>query len=516
MTQRSRRARKAPAVGRWSAEAGLYPYKVIVEENPHRKGGLYLRWWLTDLDNWKRESLGNLKKGKVLRTADGEINQEVATWAVEEAMRKSRELSGSLAPAGEKSKRFTIGQIEAAITDKDTGKYPNRSPFRDELVRAVRFAETVWGKDTPADSIDEDQWTKLIRKRLEGLIERGNTGIAASATTVSRLITVFGWLRKKKLIPIGAGQIDEDWKADLLAHRRGLTGSKRDPEPYQPRHTLDEMRKIVRAAPFVDPRMAILLYVTAELRLGQTSRALRSDLKLEKSEFGELRIHGSGHKGGEIVELTRGMRIAIDAYLSGFLTSLEEEYRTSGKDYPLFPAGRIFGRKHGTGHRFGKKMRADQYVSRMWIRTTFRAVEKKAGVPYVKGRGAYGLRRTPVDLALEQQLGDQGLKALGGWSSTAVPKGIYAEQENRIGRRAARDFKAGLRGEGDAVPADEGPETPAEAFAKVDAANERVTADIAAGALHDEIQAGSKATNEAIRALIGEETPSSEGGSNEG
>jgi len=39
------------------------------------------------------------------------------------------------------------------------------------------------------------------------------------------------------------------------------------------------------------------------------------------------------------------------------------------------------------------------------------------------------------------------LKALGGWSSTAVPKGVYAEQGNRLGRRQARDFKAKLRGE---------------------------------------------------------------------
>jgi hypothetical protein len=137
-------------------------------------------------------------------------------------------------------------------------------PF-DELVRAVRFGETVWGKDTPAESIDEAKWTLLIRRRIEGLIERGNTGVRATVITVSRLITVFNWLRKTKRIPIGAGQIDDEWKSDLMTYRRGLTGTKRDPEPYQPRFSLEEMRKIVKAAPFVDPRMAILLYVTAEL-----------------------------------------------------------------------------------------------------------------------------------------------------------------------------------------------------------------------------------------------------------
>jgi hypothetical protein len=93
------------------------------------------------------------------------------------------------------------------------------------------------------------------------------------------------------------------------------------------------------------------------------------------------------------VELTKGMRTAVNAYLSGFLASLEEQYLAAGKDYPLFPAGRIFGRKHGTGHKLGKKMRSEQYVSRQWIRSTFHAVTRKAGVPYVAGRAAYGLRR---------------------------------------------------------------------------------------------------------------------------
>jgi hypothetical protein len=508
------RSKKAAPPARWSAEVGLYPNKVIVEENPHRKGGLYLRWWRTDIDNWGGSSLGSNKLGKILRDESGEINQDVATWAVEQAMRKSQELSGSLTPVGNKQKKFTIGEIESAITDKETGKYPHPSPFRDELVRAVRFAETVWGKDTPAESIDEGKWTTLIRRRIEGLIGRGNTGVRATIITVSRLITVFNWLRKRKMIPIGAGGIDDDWKADLLAYRRGVTGSKRDPEPHQPRFTLEEMRKIVKAAPHVDPRMAILLYVTAELRLGQTSRAMRSDLKLDKAEFGELHVYGAGHKSGEIVELTKGMRIVVDAYLSGFLSSLEEQYLATGKDYPMFPAGRIFGRKHGTGHKLGKKMRSEQHVSRQWVIKTFHAVTAKAGVPYVAGRAAYGLRRLPVDLALEQEIGDQGLQALGGWSSTAVPKSIYAERGNRAGRRKARDFKAEIRGEGEPANVDTGPESPAEAFAKVDAANEQLVTDLAARSELDPVlEPRSPAADEAISGLIGEKTPPKDGGS---
>lgn len=444
----SRRSKKAPPVGRWSAEAGLYPYKVIVEENPHRRGALYLRWWLND--NWKRESLGNLKRGKPLRLEGGEIDQQVATWAVEQAMRKSQQLSGSLA-ATATIKRLTVGEIEELITDPETGRYPHKSAFRSELVRALRFASSVWGKDTPVDTIDEAAWTRLIRARVSDLVKREKVGLASTEITVSRIITALRWLRKQKKIPAGVGEIDEEWKEDLRAFRRGLTGTKRDPQPSQPRHSHEEMLAIIKAAPYVDPRMAILIYVTAELRLGQTSRAMRSDLKLDAAKFGELHIYGAGHKGGEVVELTKGMRTMVDAYLTGFLGPLEEQWLSAGKDYPLFPAGRLLGRKKGDPS-FGKKMRTDSHVSREWIIKAFHAVEAKAEVTQVKGRGPYGLRRMPVDIALEEELGEQGLKALGGWSSTTVPKGIYAERENRIGRRAARDFKAKLRGEEPETP----------------------------------------------------------------
>jgi hypothetical protein len=519
----ARSRKQAAPPEKWSAEVGLYPNKVIVEENPHRKGGLYLRWWRTDVENWGTSSLANIRAGKILRAADGSIDQDVATWAVEQAMKKSQQLSGSLAvDSTSQQKRVTIGQIEALITDKETGKYPNKFPFRDELVRSLRFAVSVWGKDTAVEAIDDDQWTKLIRERVSDLVRRGHTSSRSAETTVSRLITAINWLKKRKLIPPHAAQIDMErtasgtvkWKDDLRAFRRGVTGSKRDPVPFQPRFTVEQMGKIIKAAPFVDPRIAILIYVTAELRLGQTSRAMRSDLKLEKAEFGELHVYGAGHKGGEVVELTKGMRIVVDAYLSGFLGPLEEQYREAGKDYPLFPAGRIFGRKHGADHRLGKKMRADQHVSRQWVVKAFHAVREKAGIPYIKGLGAYGLRRTPVDVALDEEIGEQGLKALGGWSSTAVPKGIYAEKENRIGRRKARDFKAKLRGEDNPIEVDTGPETPAEAFAKVDAANEQLVGDLAARSELDRVfEARNPAADTAISALIGEKSPPKTGGS---
>jgi hypothetical protein len=325
---RTRRTKKAPAVGQWSAEAGLYPFKVIVEENPHRKGGLYLRWWDPNLDppNWRRESLKTEKLGKRLRAEDGSIDASVAQWASEQVMKKSQQLSGAVAAAAEAptKKRITVGEIEALITDEKTGKYPHQSAFRSELVRAIRYAVSVWGADTFVDTIDNAKWTELARDRVTGLVGRGHVGARSAEITISRLITVMRWLRKQKHIPAGAAEIDDErtatrvakWKVELLAFLRGLTHSKRDPQPSRPRHSQEEMLRLFAAAPKVDPRMFILLYVTAELRLGQTSRAMRSDLRLEKSEFGELHIFGAGHKGGEIVELTMGMRRTASTSIS--------------------------------------------------------------------------------------------------------------------------------------------------------------------------------------------------------
>jgi hypothetical protein len=246
-----REKKKAAAPARWSAEVGLFPNKVIVEENPHRKGGLYLRWWRTDgVDNWGGSSLSNIKLGKILRDENGEVNQDVATWAVEQAMKKSQQLSGSLAvDSTSKPNRVTVGQIEALITDRETGKYPNKFPFRDELVRALRFAVSVWGKDTAVDTIDDDAWTKLVRERVSDLVRRGHTSSRSAETTVSRLITAINWLKKRKHIPPHVALIDMErtstgtvkWKDDLRAFRRGVTGSKRDPEAYQPRFTVDQM-----------------------------------------------------------------------------------------------------------------------------------------------------------------------------------------------------------------------------------------------------------------------------------
>lgn len=460
--------RKKKHVGPWSAEAGHFPYKVVVEENLSRGGSLNLRWWSPGHQNWRRKALGNVKLEKLIRTKDGQIDAHVAQWALEQAMEKSRELSGSLPSSREAqlARRTTVGETFELVSDPKTGLYPHDSEYRRELKRSLDFASSVWGKDAPWLSIDDAKWTELIRARVEDLVRRKYIGVRSAEITIVRLSTAARWLRTTKKIPAGTAELPDEWKDGLKAFRRGLTKSTRDPEPHRPRHTIEEVRKILTAGIQVDPRGALLLALGAEQRLGQVRRALRSDLTLPaidwpavnamkeedvvEVEFGELRVFGAGRKGGTTIALTKGQRVMVDLYVNGIALTLEQKFVDTQIDYPLFPAGKLKGRLHGTPE-LSDKMDLDRSVSRQWVQKTFRAIEEKAEVNHVPGRATYGLRRQSVDAAIEAGISMQGLQAQGGWSSSKIPMEIYRDKENKAGRREARTVRSKVRQENLAV-----------------------------------------------------------------
>src|SRR5688572_20278864 len=92
----------------------------------------------------------------------------------------------------------TIAQTYGLITDTNQGKYPHRTEMRDELRRALRFAGSTWGPDTPWETIGEADWVKLLEKRLEELLKKKTRAVRATEITMSRLITAASWLRKTK------------------------------------------------------------------------------------------------------------------------------------------------------------------------------------------------------------------------------------------------------------------------------------------------------------------------------
>lgn len=350
-----------------------------------------------------------------------------------------------------------VSETRALITDPATGKYPHPCQFVDEMVRALELAVDRWG-DIPWADVQQSHWTMLLRFRLDRLLADNRRGVRATEITISRLITAVRWLREMKLIPRDAADWPSNWKAEIVRHWKGITKSARDPEAFRPRYTLEESHAILRKADF-DPRFELLLWLGMELRLGQVARARRADLALdvEADSNGRLTVYGAGKKGGTVVELTAGQRAAVDRALGdgGYLYALEQLHQASGADYLLFPAGYVSGRVARTRGdtdaviALSPKANFDKPVSGSWIRKNFNVCEERAGIPHIKGRCAYGLRRLSVDVGGESDLSPAALQALGGWTDIKIPETVYRSRENRHGRREARGVRAKLRGEVD-------------------------------------------------------------------
>lgn len=428
------------------------PARVVVYEDVARKHMLTLRWW--NGTNWQRKTLGK----KLTRDARGEPDKELVAFAIGEGMKHSLLLAGQMpqlatspAPA---IAPVTIAQAWDILTDAETGKYRTDTAHRREIKAALEYAELVWGKARPWATIGEDEWLRLMRRRLEGLVKRGHNGIRRTEITVSRLDTVARVLRAKKRIPIDAARPPENWRRIVHDDWRELTGSHKDYVPARPRHTHEEMLKILEAAlsPETDPRFRLLFILGAEYRLGQAVRSWRSDLDVDAGTF---TIHGAGKKKGETIDLTaQQLRIAQEA-LAGILSPLETR-RAAGElqDYPLFPAGHVRTAKAG-GWELGHLDEPLRSASREWVHKQFRAAEDRAQVKHVDFRGAYGVRRVALDAALNkdlagEQISERGLMASGGWSDPKVPHTIYAEAENRAGREEAKRVRARIRKEEDA------------------------------------------------------------------
>lgn len=450
----------------WTYKAGPKgKARVAVYEDVFRKGMLTLQW--RENGNWKRETLGR----RIEKDPKGKITAECQEFAVAAAQTKSLELAGALPAKAAPRESATIGAAEALITDKDTGKYPHKSPFRDELVRALRLAVVLWGADTSWDDVQESQWTLLLRRRLEGLIAKKAKAVRATEITVSQLITVVRWMRRMKHISREAAPWPEDWKKDVVQHWKGVTKSDRDPEPDRPRYTLQEYQSILSKADF-DPRLFMLLRLSVGLRPGQVARARRSDLVLppvdwqapivrddkgrDPTDYGVFTVYGAGKKHGEMVDLTRGQRLTVEQALTGdgYLARIDAKYQTDQiDDYVLFPTGYIIGRvgmlrdKKTTPLRLSEHVDFSRHVGGSWIRKSWRTAETRAGIEHQHGRSTYGGRRLGVDVGDDMDLSPAGLQALGGWTDIKIPTSIYRERTNKAGRREARPVRARLLGE---------------------------------------------------------------------
>jgi hypothetical protein len=444
MTPRGARKLEQPETFKVTVECGRFD--IIVEEAPARPGYVVMRRWKSGSPKgqWQRKAIGAM----ALRDNRGAVLEDAKAAARHAANRWYMELTGEIATASvtAEAKPFTIGETWKAITHEETGKYPHKTQFRTELKAALEYAAVVWGEATAWTSIESDQWTTLIRRRVRDLVGRKHAGIRATEITVSRIMTAVIWLRQKKRIPANAAHPDPTWRDDLLSFWLGLTKLPK-PEPSRPRYDVAESRKLINAAWDVDPRCGLLMALGAEYRLGQVRRARRTDLDLTEGPHGALTVHGTGDKHGEVIELTRGQRAAVEQAFKGYLRALETKHRDEGVDYPLFAGGRLFDRRGGSPYVRGSDPKSKVPISRAAISHRWDLIEFMAGITHKPGRGAYGIRRGGVDDALDQNISEHGLKAFGGWTTPDMPRRVYAERENKGGRAEARAARANFRGE---------------------------------------------------------------------
>jgi integrase len=278
----------------------------------------------------------------------------------------------------------------------DMGCYPKDSPHRREVERELKHAARILG-DQPFNAIHKPQLTMLWRRRHTELARQGAVGVRGAEVAVARLLAVAEWLRGDQLIEDDACKAWKDWKKRL----RDEAGS---PEPHRPRYTLEEWRRLLKAAPEVDPRLGLALALGAELRGGQVIRCYRTHLDLEAET---LTVPGKGQKRGAVVALTKGqLACARHVLTEGYLSPLER----IAPDYPLFPAGKLTGRKvvggtlvgrHRSGHRvvatsplMAKPGQAGASpLTRHALDNWMRKAEALAGIEHVNGRSWYGMRR---------------------------------------------------------------------------------------------------------------------------
>lgn len=413
----------------WSWSVGEGAGKVTAIELPERGHVVYLRW--REHGNWRKHSLK-----ESCRTAQGRLIVAVCDRAKAAARAKAQERA-ELVDAGPVPAVLTMGATAALVFHPATGRWSRATAHGKEVWRALALATHHWGASQPWHTLTRADWRSLWRARLQQLRAQGHSGYRGAELVVQRLATAAEWLVEEGHVLRIQGP-EREWRQRLAEDFALAAGEP--PEPSRPRHTVEEMRHILEAAQAGDPRFALLLALGAELRLGQVVRCRRGDLHLEE---GTLTVRGRGKKRGVTVQLTEGQLAAARAALEGYLKPLE----AACMDYPLFPAGQMPGGRLGHPVAVPERHGVAKPVGRRWVLAQFRAAERRAGVPHLEGRAAYGLRRASVDGVKALGISREGLQAHGGWQDTQIPDRIYAEQEQRYARAEAARLRAVLRAE---------------------------------------------------------------------
>jgi integrase len=435
-TAPKRRTRKP-----WEGAVGHEPHVVWYGERAEKNYRVYLRWRVPTADgsrstNWRWRSLRC-----TVRDAAGVIDPARAALVHKEATTLYRTLSGEDA-AAKVSGVLTLRETWPILSDEQTGSLPSPSPYRREIESTLQFMRKTLGDDFAWVDLNYEQMQRLVRAKADEVQrDHARPGLRAAEIIGTRALTMAGLLRRKHdrlpahaPIPSGRG-----WRDDLRKYVAAKHGGD-IPDPERPRHSLDEVQAILRAAPDVDPRIDLVLQLGAEYRSGQVVRAMRSHLDVDGGTF---EVRGRGKKKGTVIVLTTGQLASVRRALRGYLRQLEDA-RVAGElaDYPLFPAGRL--RK---GEAYVTRHAAAGPSNRRSMLDRFHDVERQAGITPIPGRAFYGIRRQLLDAATAEDISDEGMQEHGGWTNSRTPRDIYRDKVRKKAQQEAATVRAKIRGE---------------------------------------------------------------------
>lgn len=423
--------------GYWSQSFGVAPAMIYAWERLDRGGQVFVKYTnpaKSGRDRREKEKLpGNLTvrdaKGRLDKKKIREVGEAVQRLQAMLLLGVQRDL-----PDQTESPLSLRDGFERAL-DTTTGKYATKSLRWQEVHRAQEKLERILGHGTPWIELKSSDVRKVWRTLAQDYAHgRSTCGARQTEVTADSLYSVAAWLRDEDVLPADALLPASKWRRKLKDEWEQITGGSAKPD--RPRHAPQELQKLFARThdPRVDPRFGLAFDLGGEQRLGQVLRCMRSDLELPAIDLdrvgqlppgrlGHLRVPEAGKKRSAPIVFTSEQRLALEAAFIGYLADLETAWLEGAlRDYPLFPAGRL---KKGKAKVNGR----ETPMTRDAALKMFHHLETVAGVPSVRGRGWYGIRRIATDLAEDFEKDERVLNSITGHRDSATRRLVYQDAE---------------------------------------------------------------------------------------
>lgn len=481
---------------RYTATVGVHGRSVRVEERSSKS--VRFRWWNAVTQAHESRSVPMQLRDQAGRLLPRAVAQTVALAAellgsvgaalhdaVEDQEPQAGHGIGPATPSRHDPRVTSLEQAFGDLLSLEGGKWHRPCTAHGEAYSKAVDVVTALGARIAIDSIVTNSycglWRSLARRYSTGetrTIHVGRPRSADSTTPTTQAKREVRWggrrhaeqcvqlLRACLVWAVRAGKLKQvpdlpsGWMAELASDWEQITGvaDDADDEPG-PAFSPEEAAAIYRVAPDGDPRIWLAIEIALELRLGQVIRVMRSDLDLDRGEFGTLVVRGRRKKRGTTILLDREGRRVIDKLMAtGYLQPLEAAFRDGRiTDYPIFPGGHI-----GYGFDPARHLKP---LTKSGARGMFLKVEERAGVKHMRGRAWYGFRRFAADraeewaadprarasvqgLSQEDAKGpnDAALNSLTGHKDTRSRRRYQQRNSERVQHEAAR-IRRGIRDE---------------------------------------------------------------------